>query len=39
MNYIQAFTNCVHGNDRARNVHAKGITLTEKFVQVIDSSV
>ena len=35
----QAFTNCVHGYDRARNVHANGITRTRKFVHVIDSSV
>ena len=35
----QAFTNGVHGYDRARNVHANDITRTRKFVHVIDSSV
>ena len=33
----QAFTNCVHGYDRARNVHANNVTHTQKFVHVIDS--
>ena len=26
----QAFTNCVHGYDRAPNVHANGVTRTRK---------
>ena len=33
----QALTNCVHGYDHARNVHANGITLTQKLVHVIDT--
>ena len=36
---VQAFTNCVQGYDRARNVHAIGITRARKFVHVIDSSL
>ena len=32
----QAFTNCVHGYDRADNVHTNGITCARKFVHGID---
>ena len=39
MYYFQAFTNCVHGYDRARNVYANGVTRAPKFVQGIDSCV
>ena len=38
----QAFTNCVHGYDHARNVHTNGVTRTQKrarywfhFVKII----
>ena len=32
---LQAFLNCVHGYDGARNVHEKGVTRTRKFVHVL----
>ena len=32
----QAFTNCVHSYNRARNVQASGITGTRKFAHGID---
>ena len=35
----QAFTNCVHGYDRQRNVHANGVTRARKFVHGFDSSI
>ena len=35
----QVFTNCMHGFDRARNVHASDVMRTQKFVHGIDSSV
>ena len=34
-NKQQAFTNCVHGYNHARNVHANSITRARKFVQVL----
>ena len=40
LNFLQqVFTNCVHGYDRARNVHTNGVTRTLKFVHGTDSSV
>ena len=38
-NLDQAFTNCVHGYHRTRNVHANGVSRRWKFVRAIDSSV
>ena len=35
----QAFTNCAHGYDPARNVHANGVTRIQKIVHGVDSSV
>ena len=35
----QTFTNCVHGYDCARKVHANDVARTQKFVHVIGSSV
>ena len=32
-------TNCVHGYNRAHNVHINGVMRTRKFVHDIDSSV
>ena len=31
-----AFTNCMHSYDRARNVHASGVTRKQKFEHGID---
>ena len=36
MSYILAFTNCVNVCNRARNVHANGVTRTQKFVHIVD---
>ena len=33
---MQAFTNCLHGYDRACNLHASGITHTRTFVHGIE---
>ena len=35
----QVFTNCMHGFDIARNVHASDVVRTQQFVHGIDSSV
>ena len=35
---LQAFTNFVHGYDRARNLNGNGVTRTQKVVHGIDSS-
>ena len=37
--YKQAFINCMHGYDRVRNVHAIGVTYTQKFVYGVGSSL
>ena len=37
MLHFQAFTNCVHGYDRARNVRTNGIMHTQRFKHSIDS--
>ena len=34
--FFKAFTNCVHGYDRARNVHANSVTCERKFVHGIE---
>ena len=34
--FKQIFTNCMHGYDRAHNVHANGVIHAQKFVQGID---
>lgn len=35
----QTSTNCMHGCNGVRNVHANGVTIARKFVHVVDTFV